>query len=125
MFAKVISLSHDTGVFLVSPRLKVLSDARRTRIILSVVQIHTFGGCGPENCKRESSRIICSLAMSKVVRVKKAQKLVGIILVAIAMSVSVATPAHASGEEAATDAMCDVAYYLYPHYYSDYCSETV
>jgi hypothetical protein len=57
--------------------------------------------------------------------VKKARKLMGIMLVAIAVSVSVATPAHASGEDAATDVatdvMCDVAYYLYPSYYWDYC----
>ncbi len=60
--------------------------------------------------------------MSKVVRVKKARKLIAVMLVAIAMSVSVATPAHASGEDAATDAVCDIAYYLYPSYYWDYCS---
>jgi hypothetical protein len=59
--------------------------------------------------------------MSKVVRVKKTRKLIGIMLVAIAMSVSVATPAHASGEDAATDVVCDIASWLYPAYYWDYC----
>jgi predicted small secreted protein len=55
---------------------------------------------------------------------KKTRKLVAMVLVAMAMSVSAATTAHASGEDAVADAFCDIAYYLYPSYYWDYCDQT-
>jgi hypothetical protein len=55
--------------------------------------------------------------MSVVVGVSKVRKLLSIMLVAIAMLVSAAGPAHASGEDAATDTVCNVAYYFYPSYY--------
>ena len=77
------------------------------------------------SCERILSDSLCSLVKSMiVVRANKARKLVGIILVAVVMSVSAASPAHASGEDAATDAVCDVAYYFYPSYYSDYCAQS-
>jgi hypothetical protein len=44
-------------------------------------------------------------------------------LVAMAVSVSAATPAYASGEDAATDVGCDIAYYSYHSYHWDYCDQ--
>lgn len=66
--------------------------------------------------------IIGELAASEVVKVRISQRLVGIILVALAISVSLATPALASGEDAAGRVVCNAAYYFYPSYYSDQCT---
>jgi hypothetical protein len=57
----------------------------------------------------------------KEVRVKKAQKIVGIMLVAIVASVSAASPAYADGEDAANGAVCTAASIFYPSYYSANC----
>lgn len=46
----------------------------------------------------------------------------GIILVVTIMSVSAAPPAHASGEDAAMDAVCEAAYYFDSSYYSSQCA---
>jgi hypothetical protein len=59
--------------------------------------------------------------MSKVMRVKKLRKLVGISLAVIAISVSVASPAHASGADAAKGVVCEAAHLFNPSYYSDNC----
>lgn len=53
---------------------------------------------------------------------ERSRKLVGIILVAIIMSVSAASPAHASGEDAAMGVACDAAYYFDSSYYSSQCT---
>lgn len=55
---------------------------------------------------------------------KPARKLASILLVAIAISVSAATPAYADGIDAATGVTCDAAYYFYPSYYADYCEQS-
>ena len=57
-------------------------------------------------------------------RAKNLRKLVGISLAALAMSVSVASPAHASGEDAVMGTVCEAAYYLAPAYYSDNCEQS-
>jgi len=62
--------------------------------------------------------------MSKAMRAKKLRKLVGIILAAIAMSVSVATPAHADGEDAAMSVVCNAASFFNLSYYSEYCDQS-
>jgi hypothetical protein len=57
-------------------------------------------------------------------RLKTARKLASILLVAMAISVSAATPAYADGTDAATGFACYTASYFYPSYYSDYCQQS-
>ena len=52
---------------------------------------------------------------------KKGRRLIGAMLVAIAISASAASPAYASGSDAATAALCDVTYYFSSSYYSNNC----
>jgi hypothetical protein len=56
-------------------------------------------------------------------RLKTAQKLAAILLMAVAISVSAATPAYADGTDAATDFACYTAYYFNSSYYADYCEQ--
>lgn len=93
---------------------------------------HTFGGLGSYFRRMQTRgwhekmpcKIIGGLAASEVVKVRISQRLVGIILVAaLAISVSLATPALASGEDAARRVVCSAAYYFYPSYYSDQCTQ--
>ena len=57
-------------------------------------------------------------------RAKKFRKVVGIALAAIALSVSVASPAYADGEEAAMGVVCNAASFFNLSYYSDYCDQS-
>jgi|tagenome__1003787_1003787.scaffolds.fasta_scaffold12803274_1 hypothetical protein len=54
-------------------------------------------------------------------RGRTARKLAAMLVVAIVISVSAATPAHADGTDAATGFACEVASYFDPFYYADYC----
>jgi hypothetical protein len=56
-------------------------------------------------------------------RLKTAQNLAAILLMAVAISVSAATPAYADGTDAATDFACYTAYYFNSSYYADYCEQ--
>ena len=52
----------------------------------------------------------------------RARKLASMLLVAVAISVFTATPAHAEGTDAATGVVCEAAYYFDSSYYADNCT---
>jgi hypothetical protein len=56
-------------------------------------------------------------------RQKTAKNLAAMLVVAIAISVSAATPAYADGTDAAVDFACYTASYFDPSYYADYCEQ--
>ena len=55
-------------------------------------------------------------------KIARVRKLASMLLVAVAISVFAATPAHAEGTDAATSAVCNVAYYFESSYYADNCT---
>jgi hypothetical protein len=57
-------------------------------------------------------------------RLKTARKLAAMLLVAMAICVSAATPAYADGTDAATGFACTIAYSFDPSYYADYCEQS-
>jgi hypothetical protein len=57
-------------------------------------------------------------------RLKTARKLAAMLVVAIAISVSAATPAYADGTDAATSFACTVASSFDPSYYANYCQQS-
>ena len=76
-----------------------------------------------ENGLSITSDLRTTMMIKAKMKTARARKLASMLLVAVAISVFAATPAHADGTDAATGVVCDAAYYFDFSYYVDYCAQ--